>query len=418
MIKYVLIFFPLLLFVLIRQFYTNLLGINRDLLTALLISGFAVFAVLAFQMRMREARSDFLVFDFINLAQFFLAASATYIYFIAGRIESGQAIYGAYYNCIAPFLIYAGFLLWRLKPEVRQAALVALGLAYAVTVLIALFEVSGIEFWLFRYDRWTLIPNYLGIPRAAGLYGTQIDYGCLSFLAFIAGLYSNARRRHPFAIFVAVAGALGTLLAMSRAWIIALVVVVLLHVSRSQTIKAKLKAAFVILVIAAALYVPAAQLGVIGMLQAVDAGTQESNQGHLWFYQNAPEWMNRFMFVGTGPGTQNGPDAHEVKIVSDFLWLATLMEFGTMLGAILVLFRATVVAIALWRSYSSQLDSPLRPLTLALCIAVLVGSFANGAFAHPVSIAAFYVIVGLFLYVSPAASAAREHSLQPEMLPV
>jgi hypothetical protein len=417
MIRLVLLFFPLLLFVLIRQIYANLLGINRDLLTGALVAGLAVFALLAFQARMREVRRDLLLLDGINLVQFHFAAIAIYAYYVAGRIEPDQAIFAVYYNCVAPFLIYSGFLIRRLKPLTQRAALVALGCAYVVTFCVAVCESAGIDFWLFHYDRWTLQRNYLGIARASGLYGTQLDYGLLSFLAFVVGFYCNNRRRHWFSITIMVTGVIGIVLSMSRIWLAALAVVVVLHLVRSKSLKAKLKVAGASLLMVAALYNVADQLGVVDMLRATDTTTQDSNEGHLWFFQNAPQWMNEFMLVGIGPGTQNGPDEHDTKIVSDFLWLATLLEFGTLLGMFLVLCRVATIFLILRRSFASPPHDALRSITIAVCVSFFLASFIDSAYAHPVSVAAFYVIGGVLLHDADPQLVGIKSSYGPELQP-
>jgi hypothetical protein len=419
-VRRVLLFFPLVLFVLIRQIYANLLGVDRDLLTGVLILGLAVFALIAFQARLREVRRDLMLLDGINLVQFHLAAAAIYAYYIAGRIEANQAIFATYYNCVAPFLIYSGFLIRRMRPQAQQAALAALGCAYVVTLCAAVCEAAGVDFWLFQYDRWTLQRNYLGIARASGLYGTQIDYGLLSFLAFVVSFYCNNRRRQWFTSVIIVAATVGILLSMSRMWLAAGAVVVLLHVAQSRSLKAKLKAAAVIMVMVGALYNVADQLGVVGMLKAADPTTQDSNEGHWWFFQRTPQWLDQFLLVGIGPGTQNGPNEHDTKIVSDFLWLATLLEFGTLLGMLLVFSRLVTILIILRRSFVAKIpcSSPLRPITITVCMSFLLGSFVDSAYAHPVSVAAFYVVGGLLLYDAPPEEVRASNNFVPELQPV
>jgi len=418
MSKRVLILFPVLLFVLIRQIYTNLTGINRDLLTAALISSLAVFALVSFELRIRRVRHDFLILDVLNLVQFHLAGVAVYLYFIAGRIGSNQAIAAGYYNCIAPFLMYSGFLLRQFSSLTKRAALVALGCAYLVTSCVAICESLGIEFWLFQYDRWLLQKNYLGIARASGLYGTQIDYGFLSFLAFTIAFYCNARRRHWFTVLVMVCAAVGVLLSMSRIWLAALLVIVFAHAVRAQSLKNKLKAGLIIVIMGALLYGVADRVGLIGMLQATDEITQGSNEGHWAYYRDAPRWLSQYMFVGTGPGTQNGPDdVRDVKFITDFLWLGTLVEFGAFPGIVLVLCRLTTILVILSRSYRARSEDPLRAITIALCITFVAASFFDSAYAHLVSIAAFYITCGLFLESLPPHRVVTRADYRPQVQP-
>jgi hypothetical protein len=401
MVTRILIFFPLVLFVLIRQLYANLLGVSRDALTAALVSALAGFALWSFHRRLDEVRRDFLWLDFINLVQFNLAAAVILAYLVAGRIAVNEAVFSVYYYCFAPFLIYAGFLLHRWKSVSRNAALVALACAYLVTVWVAVYEVLGIDFWLFQYDRWVLQKNFSGIVRASGLYGTQIDYGLLSFLIFIVAFYWNARHKHWFASLMTAVAAVGVLLSMSRAWVGAMMVVVLLHLLRAQSLRRKLKIALVVVLMGVALYGIADKLGFVDILGAVDPYTQDSNQARVEFFQNAPQWLAHYWLLGTGPGTQNGPDARDQKFIGDFLWLSTLVEWGTLLGTVLLFFRVSVIVYALRRTLQSESGGVLRSVTIAVCISFLLASFVDSAYAHFVSVSAFYVIVGLFLYAAP-----------------
>jgi hypothetical protein len=194
-------------------------------------------------------------------------------------------------------------------------------------------------------------------------------------------------------------------------------VVIVLHLARSKSLKAKLKVAGVSLLMVAALYNVADQLGVVDMLRATDTTTQESNEGHWWFFQNAPQWMNEYMLVGIGPGTQNGPLEHDTKFVSDFLWLATLLEFGTLLGAFLVLCRVATILLVLRRSFVTSLSGALKPITIVACVSFLLGSFIDSAYAHPVSVAGFYVMCGLLLYDADPHSLFVNSRYGPELQP-
>ena len=415
MIKKVLLLFPLSLFIFIRQLYVNLLGVNRDMLTGTLVFALAFFALLAFCTRMRQVRPDFLAIDFINFLQLHLAGIAVSAYFVAGRIAPNQAVFAAYYNCFAPFLIYSGFLLRRTSPLTQRAALIALACTYAVTLCIAICQSLGVDYWLFEYDRFGLQKNYLGITRASGLYGTQIDYGLLSFLVFTVAFYCNAQRRHWFAFTMIGAAAFGILLSMARMWIGAMAILVFFGVTQIRSIRTRLKAAVVVLIAVPALYYVGNQLGVVGMLRAVDDYTQDSNEGHWLLYQKAPEWLSQYLLVGTGPGTQNGPDVHDQKVIGDFLFLGTAVEFGGVVGIILVLSRVGTLLIVLRRCNEPQPDNPLRRIAIAVCVAFLPAAFVDSAFAHLVSIAVFYVICGLYLYDRvPLIAPVRARHL-PEM---
>jgi hypothetical protein len=419
MIKKVLLLFPFSLLLFIRQLYVNLLGINRDMLTGMLVVTLVFFALLAFSARMRRVRPDFLALDFTNLLQLDLAGIAVAAYFVAGRIAPNQAVFAAYYNCFAPFLIYSGFLLRRMSLVTRLAALIALAGTYAVTLGIAVCQSLGVNYWLFEYDRYVLQKNYLGITRASGLYGTQIDYGLLGFLVFTVAFYLNTQRRHWFSFTIMVAAAFGILLSMARIWVAAMAVLVLFGIVQIRSIRTRLKAAVIVLIGVSALYYVGDQLGVVGMLRAVDEYTQDSNEGHWLLYEKAPEWLSQYLLIGTGPGTQNGPDVHDQKVIGDFLFLGTAVEFGGVVGAVLVLSRVATLLIVLRRCNEPQPDNPLRKITIAVCIAFLSAAFVDSAFAHLVSIAVFYVICGLYLYerapeTAPLTASVRTRDV-PEM---
>ena len=415
MTKKVLLLFPLSLFLFIRQLYVNLLGVDRDMLTGMLVLVLVVFSLLAFSARMRHLRPDFLSIDFITFFQLHLAGIAISVYFVAGRIATNQAVFAAYYNCFAPFLIYSGFLVRRMSSFTQRAALAALAGTYLVTFCIAICQSLGVDYWLFEYDRFGLQKNYLGITRASGLYGTQIDYGLLSFLAFTVAFYCNAQRRHWFAFTIMVVSAFGILLSMARMWIVAMVILVFFGVAQIGSIRTKLKAAVVVLIAASALYYVGDQLGVVGMLRAVDDYTQGSNEGHWELYQKAPGWLSRYLLVGTGPGTQNGPDVHDQKVIGDFLFLGTAVEFGAVVGIVLVLSRVATLLIVLRRCSEPQPNSPLRKIAIAVCMAFLPAAFVDSAFAHLVSIAVFYVICGLYLYDRAPVIAPLRVGHLPEM---
>ncbi|MGI9101551.1 MAG: O-antigen ligase family protein [Terriglobales bacterium] len=414
MFKRIILLFPLMVFLLIREIYANLFRINKDYLTALLLSGLAVLAVVSFQARMREKRRDFLVLDIINLLQFVCAAVVITLFYLSGGINDSQAVYSVYSYCFAPFLIYAAFLVYRLKPVTQRVALIALGCAYALTVLVAVCESLGIDYWLFHYERWILQANYLDIFRASGLYGTHIDYGLLSFLAFTVAFYSRPAKGRWFASVVMVLAVLAALLTMSRAWVGAIGLVVLVHTMMAQSFKRKVQIGVLVLVVGAGFYTIADQLGFVTMLEAADVYTQDSNQARVEFLQQTPKWLREYMIVGTGPGTQNGPDPGEhTKFVGDFLWLSTMVECGTLFGGALNLARIVLIALVLWRTARSDRHGGLRAIAIVVALSFLLAAFINGAYAHYINVAIFYVICGLALVAEPGQIAADRRSTEP-----
>jgi hypothetical protein len=391
--------FPLAVFLLTRQIYTNLAGISRDLLTLLLLGGLAILGIAAFLLRLRERRRGFLMIDAITVTQFFVTAASVWAYSVTARIESSEAVSALFYYCLAPFLIYAGFVFFRYSKETRQAGLVAAGVAYLLTFWVAVYELLGIDSPLFQYDRWELQKNYSGIARASGLYGTQIDYGCLSFIAFSVAYFVGFSRPHWFAKVVAVVAALGALASMSRVWMLAIVLVLVIDLVARRTMKQRLLFALAATILLASLVPLLDDLGVMTMVTADDPYTQESNGSRIDNFSMMSEWvLHDYPIVGTGPGTQNGPDARNQKFVSDFLWLGFLIDFGSLTGSILVLLRFLLLVYMVARSVGSSADPCLRWLTSALCIAFFAASFVDSAFVHPVTVSLFYMISGIFLY--------------------
>jgi hypothetical protein len=396
------VFFVLFLFVFVRQLCANLLGVSRDFLTAMLVAVLALLGLLSFEARLRERRRDFILVDVLSITQFYLVGVAIYFYLAAGKIHGNHAIYAVYYYMFAPLLVYSGFLLQRLGALPRRSALMALGCVYVVTFWAALYESLGIEFWLFRYDRWVLQKNFLGIARASGMYGTHIDYGLLSFFTFVTALYCHLRRRHWFSTGMMGVATVGLLLTMSRAWIGAWFIVVVLHLTRSQPLARRLKTLALVLIAGTGLYVAADRMGFVDMLRSVDEYTQISNESRLGFLENMPKWLDEFALIGVGPGTQNGQPIGQQKFIGDFLWLAILVEYGTILGSVLILLKITLLLYVLWRAWMHPSGGVLKPVVIAGCLSFLLASLVNSAYAHFVTVSAFYVAIGLFLSSIPA----------------
>jgi O-antigen ligase len=194
--------------------------------------------------------------------------------------------------------------------------------------------------------------------------------------------------------------AIGVLMTMSRTWIAALMIVVLVHIFRIRSTRYKIKAVIVLIALASLAIPVAMQLGVVDMFAANDSYTQSSNTTRLRYLQKLPGWvLEDYPLIGTGPGTQNGPAGVDDKIASDFLWLAIVIDCGAIMGAILVAFRVILIFHVLRRSLRrGGARSGLEPLTSALCVSFLLASFVDSAFAHMVSESVFYVVCGLCLY--------------------
>ncbi|MGA3049485.1 MAG: hypothetical protein ABSD67_22850 [Terracidiphilus sp.] len=406
--------FPIMIFVLIRQIYVNLFGVNKDILSALLVASLTGLSVLAFSKRLRAQRSDLLLVDAITLAQFFLAAIVIVGYMGASLIHTAEVASSLYYYCLAPFLIYSGYFLCRFRKTTLQAALIAAGLAYLVTFWAALYQVLEVNFWLFQSD-WLLERNFLGIGRATGMYGTQIDYGCLSFMTFCVAYYINIRRHNWFAKLIALTAVLGAISSMSRVWMAGILGVFVIDFIFRQSWKHRVAIALAIAVLTLVLHPIASELGITSIVASEDEDTQTSNYNRIEYFSQLQQWLlHDYPLVGTGPGTQNGPDTEGQKFVGDFLWLGYMVDFGALTGVVLVLLRIVLLIYLAARSYRSHVNPSLRWVTSALCISFIFASIVDSAYAHPVTISVFYIIAGVFLYCDqpngPARSDSRESS--------
>jgi hypothetical protein len=147
-------------------------------------------------------------------------------------------------------------------------------------------------------------------------------------------------------------------------------------------------------------------IGIIGTLTSQDAVAQSSTQNHLGFLLEAPRLvLHQYPIVGTGPGSQNGPGGpggDTEKVASDFLWLGFLVDFGTLIGAILVLFRVILLVYLLYRAYRFRGSGSTASITAALTLMFLLASVVDSAYAHPVTVSIFYVVAGIFLYKDSA----------------
>lgn len=413
MIRRIILAFPIMIFVLIREIYTNLFGVNKDILSAILVVGFSCLSAFAFFKRLRERRSDLLLVDTITLVQFFLAAIAIVGYLGASLINGSEVASSLYYYCLAPFLIYSGYFLCRFRKATLRAALIAAGLAYLVTFWAAIYQVLGIDFWLFQ-SRWLLERNFLGIGRAAGMYGTQIDYGCLSFMAFCVAYFINKSRPNWFAKVIALTAVFGTLSSMSRVWMAATLGVLLIDFIFRQSWKRRIAIGLVVIVLTSAVYPIAAELGITSIVTGEDEDTQISNRNRFEYFSQMEQWLlHDYPLVGTGPGTQNGPDTGGQKFVGDFLWLGYMVDFGTLTGGVLVLLRIVLLIYLVARSYRSHLNPSLRWVTSTLCISFMFASIVDSAFAHPVTISIFYIVAGVFLYCDQSGGSIRDYVKRP-----
>lgn len=399
MIWRIILIFPIVLFLLVRQLYANLLGANRDLLTALMLAGLTLLGLLAFLFRARESRTDLALVDAVTWFQSLVAAFGIWAYVVTARISTEEAASAFYYYCLAPFLIYAGFLFARLRRITLHAILIASAITFLITFWVAVYEVLGIDFWLFQYDRWVLNKNISGIYRASGLYGTHIDYGCLSFIAFCIAYYVGICRPSWIAKFMFIVAILGSITSMSRIWMLAIALVIVVDMIVRQTLKQRIARIAAIAILVSISLPIADELGITTIVTASDSYTQESNESRIENFSRLSKWMLRdYAIVGIGPGTQNGPGEPGDKVAPDFLWLGFIVDYGTLIGIILLLLRIMLLGYLVLRSVCSHSDQSLRRVTSALSMAFLSASFVDSAFVHPVTVSIFYMIAGFFLY--------------------
>jgi hypothetical protein len=276
--------------------------------------------------------------------------------------------------------------------------LIAAALAYAVTLGLGIAQLLGVDSPLLEYERGFIQLTSEGFARANGLYGTQIDFGCLSFFVFTVAFYINRRRGSWFAKITMALALLGALASMSRVAAAAFGVLFVVEFLFRGSFRDRLKHLVALSLVAAALYPLSEIIGATSTLMSEDPYAQDSTQGHLAYYVTLPRLLIQlYPIVGTGPGSQNGPGGPDGKIATDCLWLGFLVDFGAVTGAILVLFRVILLAYLLYRAYRFRSGLTVR-ITTVLTLMFLLASFVNSAFAYPVTVSIFYIIAGIFLY--------------------
>ncbi len=395
----VVVMLPAVMFFLSRQLVSNLTGIGKDALTVILVFGLAIVALISLVLRLFESRPDFLKIDALVFIQFTLALGGCFFYILSGISQPSEAVYSIYVYAVAPFLLYCGFMFARLNNFWKQALSWSCIGAYSIMLVAACFEVIGIDYWLFADEKWIIQRNFLGFGRATGLYGTQIDFGCLSFSFFCISFYRAHRERKMRYVVFCVMTALGALLSMSRVWIFATLVVLMFPFLRRQSVK-QLLLSFALLCVLGFLMIPAANsLGLSQIIFSQDALTQQSNANRADYFHQAPQWLlEDYPLEGTGPGTQTGPDPLGRKFIGDFLWLGMLIDFGTCLGSLLVVLRLLLILIILRSCLKSDVRRLSQQVTVAFCLAMFLSSFLDSTYAHLVTLSLFYMVCGVALF--------------------
>jgi len=382
-----------------RVIVGNVVHINKDILTVLLICGFTAFAARSYYLRFLERRSDFAVIDVLVGFQFAVALIASLAYIALGISVPGDAAYGIYYYALSPLLLYAGFSIARITPDWRRALYWSCLITYTIMLTAGVCEVLGVDFWLFENERFVVQRNFLGMARASGLYGTQIDFGCLSFIYFSYTYllaWTSKQKRHGLVGLLAV---LGVLLSGSRVWLLATSVVLLIPILKVRSVKKVIVSAVIVTLLATALVPVINTLGLIDVVLSRDEVSQNSNADRSYYLRHAPRWLiDDYAIVGTGPGTQTGPDSQGKKIIGDFLWLAILVDYGTILGIVIVGLRLSLLAVVFRRSWVRRRINLAQILACTLCAAQFLASFVDSAFAHITTLSIFYLVAGIALH--------------------
>ncbi|HEU5234300.1 MAG TPA: hypothetical protein VFU50_15670 [Terriglobales bacterium] len=388
-----------LLFV-VRQFYVNLLGIDRSLFSAVFVVLMTLIGLVFLWHRIGRPSPRFLVVDAIIAAQLILSLVAIGAYWFLGTTNTAITVYAIYFYALAPLLLYSGFYLRRVRAQHVQISLIASSTVFIMMCIAGLFQVIGFDGWLFRNDNFEFQSTFLGTHRATGGYGTQIDFGLLSFIVFVCAFYIARERRSKLAVFMVLVGFGGILLAVSRVFIFAAVCVLISSVRRStfsrlfRQPKRLIPLAMGMLLVVIAVQ----QLDLITIFLAADTVTQSSNEDRITFLHNAPRWALRdYPIEGTGPGTQNGPNEEMNKLIGDGLWLAMLIEFGLLVGLPIVLLKMALLVLVVRNFAKCNRKSAISCIACVLAICFLAASVVDSAFANVVSLSIFYVIAGWFL---------------------
>lgn len=405
------------LFFLARQIYVNLLHVDRSVLSLAFVSVMISISIWSVWKRTLTNVSTFLFVDIALLLQFVFLSLTILTYFCAGVVNATEVSYAVYYHCFAPLLVYTGFLFVReTDSQVRQDVVTGAALVYLVMLFAGCCQVLGIDVWLFRNEKWYLMPTSFSLFRATGTYGTQIDFGMISFVVFLWFFVKWRNSKSFCSAFMTACAFAGALLSFSRVFILACLLLPICTLLRPKTLGYVIRKPrfLVAAALASALCIAVLQqMHVDSILFAQDKYTQESNQARLSYLESTPRWLlASYPLVGVGPGTQNGPNDN-TKLVGDFLWLGLLLEFGLLVGAIVVIFKLTIPALVILAYMQSRHRSPLATSALVLSVMFICVSFLDSAFAHMVTIAIYYIIAGRFLqrYHAAGECAERKHLL-------
>jgi hypothetical protein len=399
----ILVIIAVIVFLLARQIYVNLLGVDRTLISALFALAISGFGLYVAWLRSRVSMPSFWIFDLIVWTEFFICLPVIVMYSLSGRMDVAQTTYAILYYCFIPLLVYAVFWIKKLDAKILRQIETAICGVFLLMVVAGVTQALGLDLWLFRNDRYFLQPTSLGFQRATGAYGTQIDFGALCFIFFAYSFFRVVRNKAHFHIVVAAAAVIGVVLALSRFYIAATIVLLLLwfvgHL-KLQDFRKPLSVFAVALVIGTCV-AGFRYVNITSVLLQGDEYTESSNESRLEYVRSIPKLATEFLAVGAGPGTQNGPNGIRddvQKIVTDFLWLSFFVEYGFIVGGVIAFLKLAALLLMFSVYRRKRHPSALANTVMAISVTFLLCSFVNSAFANATTIGIFYVMGGLFAF--------------------
>src|SRR6185437_3491125 len=251
---------------------------------------------------------------------------------------------------------------------------------------------------------------------ATGGYGTQIDFGLLSFIVFACAFYIVREKKSKWFSFMVLVGLGGIFLSVSRVFIFAAACVLVCAIRRNAILEI-LKRPRLLLPIGVGLLVTVLavqELNLIPIFVAADTVTQSSNEDRVTFVKTLPRWIFiDYPIVGTGPGTQNGPNEEANKLIGDGLWFGMLIEFGFLAGLPLIVLKLGLVLLVILNYFRLKHRSAIARISLALAVCFLGASFVDSAFANVVSLSIFYIVAGCFLLESYGLGLLPSSAMDP-----
>jgi len=401
-------------FFLVRQIYVNLLHVDKALVSAFFVLAMAVTGVMLLVRRLKIYKPSFFWIDLLLATQICIAGIAIVLYAMAGKVTATEGVYALYYHCFAPLLIYVGFYAETASKKRMREWTAAISVIFVVMIIVSVLQVCGIDWWVFRNENWQFIKTFFGIPRATAGFGTQIDFGLLCFIFFVYSFYAYFESKSALSAGMACLAFVGIILTFSRMFIFAGMAVFFVQFVRPSvlaSIRQKGKVLVSVALLLVLIGVAFNELNILAIFKAEDAITQDSNDSRISFVEKLPRWLLQdYAYIGVGPGTQNGPNDTDTKLVGDFLWLGLLLEFGTLTGSILVMLKVLLLCVILF-SYLRSESNALATSAFALTLSFALVSFINSSFANMTTISVFYLFIGKYYFEYQKRSSESRGSL-------